>query len=112
MSKVIMYHYIRHFNEDFPFFNFLHQNDFEKQTDFFFKKNILVNLDEKFNEIFLKKKILLSFDDGLKEHLKIAKYLQSKNILGIFFVPTFQLEKLDFLSIHKIHLIFHEFLGE
>ncbi len=106
MSKVIMYHYIRNFNEDLPFFNFLHQQDFKKQTDIFVKKNILVKLDEKFNEIFLKKKILLSFDDGLKEHLKIAKYLKSKNIMGIFFIPTYQLEKLDFLPIHKIHLIF------
>jgi peptidoglycan/xylan/chitin deacetylase (PgdA/CDA1 family) len=109
MSKVIMYHYVRSFNKLFPYFNFLHLNDFKKQNNFFSKKNSFVkindNLDEKLNQ----NHFLLTFDDGLKEHLKIAKYLKKKNILGFFFIPTYQLEKLDFLPIHKIHLIFGKY---
>jgi peptidoglycan/xylan/chitin deacetylase (PgdA/CDA1 family) len=104
-----MYHYIRSFNKLFPYFNFLHFNDFKKQNNFFSKKNSFIkindNIDEKINQNYF----LLTFDDGLKEHLKIAKYLKKKNILGIFFIPTYQLEKLDFLPIHKIHLIFGKY---
>jgi peptidoglycan/xylan/chitin deacetylase (PgdA/CDA1 family) len=104
-----MYHYVRSFNKLFPYFNFLHLNDFKKQNNFFSKKNSFVkindNLDEKLNQ----NHFLLTFDDGLKEHLKIAKYLKKKNILGFFFIPTYQLEKLDFLPIHKIHLIFGKY---
>ena len=109
MSKVIMYHYVRSFNKLFPYFNFLHLNDFKKQNNFFSKKNSFVKINDNLDEELNQNHFLLTFDDGLKEHLKIAKYLKKKNILGFFFIPTYQLEKLDFLPIHKIHLIFGKY---
>ena len=42
----------------------------------------------------------------MKEHLKVAQYLKERNILGIFNIPSMQLENSDFLPIHKIHIIF------
>jgi peptidoglycan/xylan/chitin deacetylase (PgdA/CDA1 family) len=101
-----MYHYIRSFNKLFPYFNFLHFNDFKKQYNFFSKKNSFIKINDNLEEELNQNHYLLTFDDGLKEHLKIAKYLKKKNILGFFFIPTYQLEKSDFLPIHKIHLIF------
>ncbi len=109
MSKVIMYHYIRNFNNDFPYFNFLSLEDFKKQNNFFSKRKKFISLNEDLSENYNKDKFLLTFDDGLKEHLDIAKFLKKKNILGLFFIPTMQLENNDFLPIHKIHLIFGKY---
>ena len=104
-----MYHYIRSFNKLFPYFNFLHFNDFKKQNNFFSKQKSFVKINDNLEEELNKNHYLLTFDDGLKEHLKIAKYLKKKNILGFFFIPTYQLEKSDFLPIHKIHLLFGKY---
>ena len=104
-----MYHYIKSFNKEIPFFNFLHFDDFKKQNNYFEKKRGFIKITDNLEQIYDKSKFLLTFDDGLKEHLKIAKYLKQKNILGIFFIPGMQLEKSDFLPIHKIHLIFGKY---
>ena len=109
MSKVIMYHYIKNFDKNMPFFNFLHFEDFKKQNNYFQKKNGFIKITDNLEKTYNKNKFLLTFDDGLKEHLKVAKYLKQKNILGIFFIPGLQLERSDFLSIHKIHLIFGKY---
>ena len=42
MSKVIMYHYIRNFDDEFPYFNFLSLEDFKKQNNFFSKRKKLL----------------------------------------------------------------------
>ena len=107
-----MYHYIRNFDKDFPFFNFLHQKDFIKQNNFLLKKKDFIHLDESLDLNFSEKKFLLTFDDGLKEHLKIAKFLKKRKIMGLFFIPSLPLEKSDFLSIHKIHLIFGKYTSD
>ena len=104
-----MYHYIKSFNKEIPFFNFLHFDDFKKQNNYFEKKRGFIKITDNLEQIYDKSKFLLTFDDGLKEHLKVAKYLNQKNILGIFFIPGMQLEKSDFLPIHKIHLIFGKY---
>ena len=107
MSKVIMYHYVRKFNKELPFFNFLHERDFYKQFNFlkkrysFFKNGI--------EDLKKSNKILLSFDDGLKEHLKVGKFLKKNKIKGIFFISSYPLIKKDFLTIHKLHLIFGKY---
>ena len=106
MSKVIMYHYIRKFNSNNPYFNFLNFKDFKKQNEYLRKKKEFIKIDDDLDQNYNKNKFLLTFDDGLKEHLKVAKYLKKKNILGIFFIPGMPIEKSDFLPIHKIHLIF------
>lgn len=107
-----MYHYIRNFDKDFPFFNFLHQKDFIKQNNFLLKKKDFIHLDESLDLNFSEKKFLLTFDDGLKEHLKIAQFLKKRKIMGLFFIPSLPLEKSDFLSIHKIHLIFGKYTSD
>ncbi len=112
MSKVIMYHYIRNFDKKIPYFNFLRFNDFKKQVNFFQKKGVrFLKISDNLDEVYKKKKFILTFDDGLKEHLKVANYLKKKNILGLFFIPTAQLFNSDFLSIHKLHLIFGKLSG-
>ena len=106
MSKIIMYHYIRKFKKDFPFFKFLNEQDFKKQLIFFKKKNSFFSLNDTLKNQLYKNHFLLTFDDGLKEHLKIAKYLHKKKILAIFFISSYPIKNKDFLPIHKIHLIF------
>jgi peptidoglycan/xylan/chitin deacetylase (PgdA/CDA1 family) len=101
-----MYHYIRTFNKNYPYLNFLDFEDFKKQNNYFFNNKEFVKITDDLDQCYSQDKYLLTFDDGLKEHLKVAKYLYEKNIIGIFFIPGKQLEKKDFLSIHKIHLIF------
>ena len=112
MSKVIMYHYIKKFDKNMPFFNFLHLNDFKKQNKYFEKKNGFIKIKDNLEQIFKKNKFLLTFDDGLKDHLKVARYLKKKKILGIFFIPGMHLEKSDFLPVHKIHLIFGKYTAD
>ena len=77
MSKVIMYHYIRKFNLNNPYFNFLHFKDFKKQNEYLRKKRF-IKIDDDLDQNYNKNKFLLTFDDGLKEHLKVAKYLKKK----------------------------------
>lgn len=99
-----MYHYIRNFNLQLPYFNFLHKKNFNKQI-FLFKDNLL-RLNETFeNFINSKNKILLSFDDGLKDHYYVFKTLKKYKYKGIFFIPSYPYLKKDFLDTHKIHLI-------
>ncbi len=109
MSKVIMYHYIRTYDKNFPYFNFLDIKNFKKQINFFIKQKKLINLNSDINKEYFKNKFLLTFDDGFKEHLKVAKYLKERNLMGFFFIPGMQIEKKDFLPIHKIHLIFGKY---
>ena len=107
MTKIIMYHYIRNFSKEFPYFNFLHKKDFQKQINFFEKKFSIknkYNLDNKNN-------ILLTFDDGLKDHIWVARYLFKKKIKAIFFLSSYPYEEKDFLPVHKVHLILGKFTG-
>jgi len=109
MKKIIMYHYIRDYSKEFPFFNFLQKDNFLKQINYFQKKNIL-NLNQSFNDFLnSKNKILLSFDDGIKDHYFVFKKLLRFNLKGIFFVSSYPLIKKDFLGTHKIHLILGKF---
>tara|TARA_A100001388_G_scaffold276129_1_gene263074 strand:- start:7877 stop:8821 length:945 start_codon:yes stop_codon:yes gene_type:complete len=109
MTKIIMYHYIQNFNKEFSDFNFLNLKNFYKQVDYLSKKSEFFKLDDKFKNQKKNNSIVLSFDDGLKNHLKIAEYLNKKNICGIFSIPTLQLIKKDFLNIHKLHLLFGKY---
>ena len=104
-----MYHYIRTYSNEFPFFNFLHINDFKKQINLLKKKNLL-KISENFqNFITSSNKILLSFDDGIKDHYLIFKELLKLNIKGIFFISTYPVLNKDFLDTHKVHLILGKF---
>jgi len=106
MSKVIMYHYIRCEDKEFPNFKFLHNNNFKKQLNFFEKKNSYLKIGDNLEMLNKKKNtISLSFDDGIKDHFNIAKYLEKKNFLGFFFIPSYPYLNKDFIGAHKIHLV-------
>ena len=106
MPKIVMYHYIRKKNKEFPYFRFLNVKNFEKQINILGKKNIFLKIGEDFLDLLNKtNKITLSFDDGLSEHYSIAKYLSEINILGYFFIPSYPYINKDFLSPHKIHIL-------
>ena len=109
MKKIITYHYVKNYSAKFPFFNFLHKDNFIKQVNYF-KKNELLKIDESF-DYFLKSKhkTLLTFDDGLSDHYYVYKKLLKLKIKAIFFICSYPIIKKDFLGVHKIHLIFSKF---
>lgn len=102
--KIVMYHYIRNFNKQYPYFKtFLSKKNFLKQIKYF-QNNLGVIKSE--NEFYQNQnKFLLTFDDGLKEQVYAAKILAQKNLTGIFFIPTKPLIENKFLDVHKIHLL-------
>ena len=101
-----MYHYIRYKDNEFPNFKFLHKKNFLKQLSYFEKKNSFLKIGDNISNFKEKNnKITLTFDDGLKEHFEVAKYLNKKNILGFFFIPTYPYIANDFINPHKLHLI-------
>lgn len=113
--KSIMYHYVRNYSSRFPYLNFLHYKNFEKQIEYF-------KLHYKFfdcNDFSyfqghkpIKKKIFLTFDDGLSCHYKyVYKILKKNKINGIFYIPTSPFIKSEILQPHKIHLILAKFGG-
>src|SRR3989344_1939497 len=63
---------------------------FKQHIDYLEKKYSIINPGDVLNERFEDGKhyLLLTFDDGLIEHRKIADYLATKNMHGIFAVPT------------------------
>ena len=77
-----MYHYVRKYNKNFPYLNFLDINDFEKQINYFSKNYEFMdcnNLNMFKNEKNLSKKVLLTFDDSLSCHYDyVFKILKKK----------------------------------
>ena len=106
-----MYHYVREYNLDFPYFKYLDIKKFRQQLDFFDDKFGFVNKDEFINAIrdkaFIPKdKIILTFDDGLSDHYDfVYPELKKRGLWGIFYVPTLPLSKKVFLGVHKIHIL-------
>ena len=89
VSKFIMalenyfFHYIRKYNNrSYPYFNFLHENNFKKIITS--KIDKLIKIGDDIDTKYKKKKYIFSFDDGLKDHLFASNILKKKNILGIF----------------------------
>lgn len=107
--KFVMYHYIRKYNSQYPYFNYLEKKTFNKQINYFKKIGLAENEVEIQNN---KKKFILTFDDGLKDHIYAAETLKKKNSLGIFFIPTLPLKKGKFLDVHKSHLILGKMGGK
>ena len=110
--KIVMYHYIREYDKNFPKFKFLNKKKFIKQLNFFQKKFSIINYNdwkeiEKKNYKFKKNKILLTFDDGLKEHYNfVYKELKKRSLTGLFFIPSKIFDKKDpFINPHKIHIL-------
>ena len=104
------FHYIRKYNRSYPYFNFLHENNFKKIITS--KIDKLIKIGDEIDTKYKKKKYIFSFDDGLKDHLFASNILKKKNILGIFFINTVPIIEKKILNVHKLHLIFGRFKSE
>ena len=81
MKKIIMYHYVRNYSKEFPFFNFLHINDFKKQINHLNRKKKILKLSEDLDSFFNSKKVfLLTFDDGFSDHYSVFEILKKQNL--------------------------------
>lgn len=114
-----MYHYVRKFDPSIPNFRFLDVENFEKQLDFFQKKFGFVTKSEWLNVVKRKKlgsaegKVILTFDDAMSCHYDyVYKILSSRNLWGIFYVPTLPYQKGKVLDVHRIHLLCGAFSGK
>lgn len=50
-------------------------------------------------------KYALTFDDGLKDHIWVAEYLASKNIIAAFFIPFGVIKEKTFIHSHLIQFL-------
>ena len=110
--KVIMYHYVQHYDPEFPNFYFLDFSNFKKQLDYFEEEFGFVSFEEwsEFIEAGIlpksQNKILLTFDDGLACHYNfVFKELMKRGLWGIFYVPTLSLASNKILDVHLVHLL-------
>ena len=104
-----MYHYVRNFDNKYPYFNMMTLDQFLNQLKNFKKIGIASCKDEllKYNN-----KFVLTFDDGLKDHLQIAEILRKDKLTGIFFIPTLPYRTRKILDVHKTHLITGKIQGK
>jgi peptidoglycan/xylan/chitin deacetylase (PgdA/CDA1 family) len=107
--KSVMYHYIRDYNKNYPYFNYLSRENFISQIKKFNKKGIINDIEDIKN---CRKKFVLTFDDGLKDHIFAAEELSKIGCKGIFFISTYPLQSNKILDVHKAHLILGKFGGK
>jgi peptidoglycan/xylan/chitin deacetylase (PgdA/CDA1 family) len=107
-----MYHYVRERSEALPRFRFLDFNNFRKQLDFFDASYGFVTLDDWSRYLsdgslpVVEGKILLTFDDALSCHFQyVFPELKSRDLWGIFYIPTLPYTDGRILDVHRIHLL-------
>ena len=100
--KSIMYHYIRNYNKEFPYHNYLEKKIYKKQIKNFSKLGIASNKEEIYS---YNKKYVLTFDDGFKDHLWVAEELKKNYCIGLFFISSLPYKNNELLDVHKTHLI-------
>jgi peptidoglycan/xylan/chitin deacetylase (PgdA/CDA1 family) len=110
--KAIMYHYVRERNGALPHFRFLDVRNFRKQLDFFDATFGFVTFDEWCRYVSdgsvpsVEGKVLLTFDDALSCHFDyVFPELQSRELWGMFYVPTAPYTERRVLDVHRIHLL-------
>jgi peptidoglycan/xylan/chitin deacetylase (PgdA/CDA1 family) len=116
--KAIMYHYVRKYNKAFPNFRFLDFDNFRQQLDFFDRAYGFVTTDEWARYLTdgsmpsIDGKVLLTFDDAVSCHFHyVFPELRSRNLWGIFYVPTAPYTDGRILDVHRIHLLCGAFEG-
>jgi peptidoglycan/xylan/chitin deacetylase (PgdA/CDA1 family) len=117
--KAVMYHYVREYRRELPFFRFLDVRNFRKQLDFFGATYGFVTFDEWWRYLTdgtmpeIPGKVLLTFDDSLSCHFRyVFPELKSRGLWGIFYVPTLPYEEHRILDVHRIHLLCGALPGE
>ena len=116
--KAVMYHYVREYSEALPNFRFLDVRNFRKQLDFFEQTRGFVTFDEWCRYLSdgsmpsTDGKVLLTFDDAMSCHFRyVFPELKSRNLWGIFYIPTLPYTENRILEVHKIHLLCGAFEG-
>jgi peptidoglycan/xylan/chitin deacetylase (PgdA/CDA1 family) len=108
--KAVMYHYVRKFDPDLPYFAFLNVDSFKKQLDYFEADGGFVAQDEFLNvwrEVApLPDGYVLTFDDGFRDHFDfVLPELKKRGLWGIFYVCTGPYTQSLKLAVHRIHHI-------
>jgi len=109
--KTIMYHYIRHFDKQYPEFRYLDVDKFIEQLNFFEKEWGFLKKEEFLKSVetgISKPGVILTFDDGFKEHYDIVlPILKARGLYGLFYVPTghYQNAHKELLDVHRIHFL-------
>jgi peptidoglycan/xylan/chitin deacetylase (PgdA/CDA1 family) len=110
--KAIMYHYVRKYDKAFPNFRFLDFDNFRQQLDFFDRAYGFVTAEEWGRYLSdgsmpsIDGKVLLTFDDAVSCHFRyVFPELKSRNLWGIFYVPTSPYTEGRILDVHRIHLL-------
>ena len=104
-----MYHYVRPFDKELPYFKNLDVEDFSQQLDYFEKEFGFVSKQEfldSFKTGITPKGVVLTFDDGLKCHYNfVYKELKKRNLWGIFYISTDNYQTNKLLDVHRVHLL-------
>jgi peptidoglycan/xylan/chitin deacetylase (PgdA/CDA1 family) len=114
--KSVMYHYVREWRSDLPYFRYLHIENFRKQLDYFVE-NFCLPTQAEFLECLktkqcIKDAIFLTFDDGLRDHFDyVLPELEKRDLWGIFYVPTGPLSTGEPLTVHIIHRLLGAYGG-
>jgi peptidoglycan/xylan/chitin deacetylase (PgdA/CDA1 family) len=114
-----MYHYVREYRHDLPYFRFLDVRNFRRQLDFFAATCGFVTFDEWCRYLSdgtmpdVPGKVLLTFDDALSCHFRyVFPELKSRRLWGMFYVPTLPYARPGILDVHRIHLLCGAFEGK
>jgi peptidoglycan/xylan/chitin deacetylase (PgdA/CDA1 family) len=114
--KAIMYHYVRREDPDYPFFRFLHFDDFCKQLDYFEENFGFVSKQDFITSLRSCKPapgIVLTFDDGLSDHFtNVFTELKRRKLWAIFYVCSGLYSTGEILDVHKVHLLLGRFGGK
>ena len=107
--KAIMYHYVRPEPARFPYFKYLHIEDFRRQLDYFSQTVGFVGLDDfigAFAGGAFPQGVLLTFDDGVMDHYRwVLPELEKRGIIGLFYVSTAPLLNSALQPVHRVHLL-------
>lgn len=107
---VVTYHYVIDDKHPFKALNGIRFDDFASQLEDIKKTYKIISLPDLASSIEGKLKnsgfsAALTFDDGLKEHLRIARFLFGLGLKASFFVPSSILDQKKVLPVHKFHLL-------
>jgi peptidoglycan/xylan/chitin deacetylase (PgdA/CDA1 family) len=104
-----MYHYVRPYNSEFPYFKNLDIEDFRKQLDYFEQNYGFVDKQhfiKSFETGEIPKGVVLTFDDGLKCHYDyVYRELSKRGLWGIFYVATQPFIEGTFIDVHRVHVL-------
>jgi len=111
-----MYHYVRPYSENLPYFKSLSLDDFCLQLDFFENNFGFVSKSDFFNCInnkISKPGVVLTFDDGIKDHYQyVLPELKKRGLWGIFYITTHPFHTDKLLDVHRIHMLLGKYGGK